>query len=75
MSEWISVKESLPINSVEDMGDRNFIDVLVIVTDEKYVWTEYFTAGNTSSFWKKFRHDNERITRWMPLPLPPVSSS
>ena len=84
MSEWISVKESLPIDPKKNGEESE--DVLV--TDGKsicvgYYETEYYIENDLEAFegqkeiyssdmWHADRdYIAENITHWMPLPKPP----
>jgi len=76
MSEWISVKDRLPITE-DDMNGRNYDDIDIIITDGELVEFGAFQAGNTTDFWSCFTSDDNssivdsEVTHWMPLPEPP----
>lgn len=70
MSEWISVKDRLPVER-SDMGNVKYKTVEVIVHEpDGSVFCCEFIAGNTIDFWSEFS-DNAIPTHWMPMPEPP----
>ena len=70
MSEWISVKQRLPI----EQRDGEFQTVQVIVTDGHTVGVTDFNAGGMLKPWSAFDDYGDippdEITHWMPLPPP-----
>ena len=70
MSNWISVKDRLPVNSADEMkGDVHMV-VDVTVYDGDNVYGSYFQAGSTGEFWGVFEY--EGVTHWQELPEPPI---
>ena len=65
--EWIKVKDRLPIRE-QDMGNKNYIDIEVIIATKHFVSTDFFKAGNTIDFWSQFNEYEGEVTHWMPLP-------
>jgi len=73
MSEWISVKDRLPIFA--DQYDLNSQEVLVY-TDTKFQFVTHmkmktFKDELTHPIWQYWGFFNCEITHWMPLPEPP----
>lgn len=66
-SQWISVDDRLPINSLEEMNGKKHISIPVIVATDGMVDYCEFHCGNAISFWTEFGCDN-KVTHWMPLP-------
>jgi hypothetical protein len=61
MTEWISVKDSLPDYSID-----------VLVTDGKKIQVgSRFMLGKGEFFLPDYREDFSEITHWTPLPPPP----
>jgi hypothetical protein len=72
MSEWISVKDRLPITVIYmEENNLNFHSVEIICFDGDNVYADYFDAGNTLHFWGSFA--STKPTHWMSLPKPPKS--
>lgn len=73
MSEWISVKDRLPILAVDG---QSFECVEVLVTDGVYVNPTEFKAGGNPDAWGEFDAygaiARSQITHWMPMPAPPT---
>lgn len=70
MSEWISVKDRLPITE-KQMENKKYLDIEVIIATKHFVSTDYFEAGNTCGFWCQFKDYKKEVTHWMSLPEPP----
>lgn len=73
MSEWISVKDRLPM---EPNDVRVFESIGVIATDGDMVCQCNFDAGHGCGMpWAEWSSYNDihmrKITHWMPLPEPP----
>jgi len=77
--DWIPVSERLPITE-DDMDNKSYMDIEVIVTDGESVEFGSFQAGNTSNFWSCFVTDiyssivDSTVTHWMPLPPKPTDT-
>lgn len=73
MSEWISVKDRLPLVAIDG---QSFDSVEVIVTDGSYVHVTEFKSGGIPAAWGEFDGygaiARSQITHWMPLPAPPT---
>lgn len=73
MSEWISVKDRLPLIAIDG---QSFETVEVLVTDGKYVHATEFRAGGVLTAWVEFDGygaiARSQITHWMPFPKPPT---
>jgi hypothetical protein len=80
MSEWISVKERLPVLGVDERGVRNLPseEVLIHVPSNEifvvgyltiYGWREW--VGTACGCCASVDDLDLLITHWMPLPLPP----
>ena len=61
-SEWISVQDRLPE-----------IDTTVLVCTERgYIFTSW--ASDVDVFWFYGEEEDDRVTHWQPLPLPPTTN-
>lgn len=72
MSEWISVKERLPI--VPDVELEDYVKdkgyPFLVVVEDGYVEGGYVEI---QTFWAKAQcFEDDCVTHWMPLPEPPV---
>jgi hypothetical protein len=75
MSEWISVKDRLPL-SPTGTSEKVYETVDVLVTDGKYVCSAEFQAGRTWADWCKYDDiPGCDVTHWMPLPELPKDES
>ena len=74
MSEWISVKDRLPIEDddyltyVMDNGCSYRCEVQSFYKDQKKLKGMY---GDCFSHWELTKWDDDIVTHWMPLPKPP----
>lgn len=72
MSEWVSVKDRLPLTAIDG---QNFTIIEVLVTDGEHVHATDFSAGGFPVAWGEFDAygaiARSQITHWQPLPEPP----
>ena len=72
-SEWISVKDRLPITEETFIG--TFQVERVIVFGDRTVCELDFTAGSCPRYWSAFSDYGQirpdLVTHWQPLPAPP----
>ncbi|MGL5307244.1 MAG: hypothetical protein ACRC9Y_14090 [Aeromonas veronii] len=71
MSEWISIKDRLPVNSLDEMS-QDYECVEIIVSDGISSSCAEFMCGRAVNFWWIIGGDmlENEPTHWMHLPPP-----
>ena len=73
MSEWISVKDKLPLALPCVPGsDAEYSEAVIVITEERIAVTAVWNGKEWIGDFDYWEADEKSVTHWMPLPKLPT---